>query len=168
MLKFHSLVLFLIMFVVCITASFFPELVLAAETTEVAGAAATPSVLVWVWEFAQTPFALAIVAGAVLYLLTKMKMAKPELGSKWDKYKPAIINAIKRAEKMAELKGHDKLETALEYVLKVHEQVEHRAAAATDKLELAAAIALVKEELEQDPYDEGIMAADQVKNTEVA
>jgi hypothetical protein len=94
------------------------------------------NVLSTVWSLLNTPVGISIIAGVFLWALNKLYTAKPG----WAAYEGSIISAIKFAEKVVpndtKNKGLSKLDVALRYVLRVHEEATGKKASA----KLAASI----------------------------
>ena len=74
-----------------------------------------------IWDLINSPIGISVVAGALLWALNKLYAAKPA----WAAYEGTIVSGIKFAEKMVPddtpNKASTKLNTAINYVLKVYE-----------------------------------------------
>ena len=76
-----------------------------------------------IWTLLNSPLGITAVAGLLLWLLNKLYASKPG----WAKFEGAIISGIKFAEKEiipddTSSKGLKRLDSALKYVIKVHEE----------------------------------------------
>ena len=100
------------------------------------------------WDVVNSPAVIALMAGALLWLLNRLYAAKPA----WQAFEGTIIAAVKWAEK--ELpddtpnKAMSRLDAALNYVLKVYEEARGTPADVQTKLELREGIQIVHAELE--------------------
>ena len=88
-------------------------------------------VLEKVWELANSPAGIAVIASVALYLLNKVYTKKPA----WQKYQGLIIAGVKHAEKMiddnTENSGMRKFDEALKWVVKIVEKTEGKKASAS-------------------------------------
>lgn len=105
-------------------------------------------ILEGLWNVLNSPAAIALVAGVVLWLLNKLYASKPG----WRKYEGAIISGIKLAEKEipdgASNKALSRLDAALKYVLSIHREINGRAAKPEEVAELREGIQIKHAELE--------------------
>lgn len=101
-----------------------------------------------IWEYLNTPLAITVIGGIIAFLLSKLWTAKPA----WQKYEGTIIAAIKSAEKAvpddSENKSVKRLDKALQYVLKVYEKANGKAATPATMTELSEGIQIVHNKLE--------------------
>ena len=101
-----------------------------------------------IWEYLNTPLAITVIGSIVAFLLSKLWTAKPV----WQKYEGTIIAAIKAAEKAvpddSENKSVKRLDQALQYVLKVYEKANGKAATPATMTELSEGIQIVHNKLE--------------------
>jgi len=101
------------------------------------------TILALVFEFLNSGAGIATVASATLLLLNYVNTKKPL----WTKYRGAILSAIKQAEKAipndTENKGLAKLDFALRYVVKVHEDLKGRDASVKEIAEIKDGINLM-------------------------
>ena len=106
------------------------------------------AILETIWQALNSPVGIAAVAGLVLWLLNRLYAAKPA----WQKYEGAIISGIKHAEKAipddAANKSLARLDAALQYVLKVYQEVNNRSASTKEIADLKDGISIVHNELE--------------------
>jgi len=105
-------------------------------------------ILTTVWAVLNSPVAITAVAAVVLWLLNKLYAAKPG----WKSFEGAIISGVKLAEKQipddTPNKGLARLDAALRYVLKVHQEVTDRAAKPSEVANLREGIQIKHAELE--------------------
>ena len=108
------------------------------------------TILQSVWELLNSPVGIAAIAGMVLWLLNRLYAAKPA----WAKYEGTIIAAVRQAEKAIDdntpNKSMARLNNALQYVLRIYEQVEGKSASDSVKAELAEGIQILHNELQSD------------------
>ena len=101
-----------------------------------------------VWGLLNSPVGIAAIAGLVLWLLNRLYAAKPA----WAKYEGTIIAAVRQAEKAIDDNTSNKslarLDNALQYVLRIYEQVEGKTASDSVKAELTEGIQILHNELE--------------------
>ncbi len=101
-----------------------------------------------VWSFLNSAVGIMLVAGAVAWLLKKLYDKKPD----WKKYEGAIIEAVKNAEKIipddTPNKSFARLNAALQYVLKIHAEVNGQPATEAEVAEIKEGIRIVHAELE--------------------
>ena len=106
------------------------------------------AILAAAWAFANSALGIAILAGALLWILNRVYAARPA----WAKYEGAIIEAIKWAEKTipddTANKAGVKLNAALNYVLMIHGKATEKPASTKDKDAIAEGIRIVQAELE--------------------
>jgi hypothetical protein len=100
------------------------------------------------WDVINSPAVITAVAGGVAIILTRLFIAKPA----WAAYEGTMIAAIKYAEKAipddVENKALRRLDTALQYVLKVFAEREKRIATPTEVAGLKESIQVVHADLE--------------------
>ena len=100
------------------------------------------------WDVINSPAVIALMAGGLLWLLNRLYAAKPA----WQAFEGTIIAAVKWAEKEipddTPNKSFNRLNAALNYVLKVYEEARGRPADAQTKNELREGIQIVHAELE--------------------
>jgi len=105
-------------------------------------------VLTVLWGVLNTPVVITAIAAAALYGLNRLYTAKPA----WKKFEGTIITAIKYAEKVVPddttNKSLGRLDTALNYVLRVYEEVKGREAPPVVAAELREGVQIVHDELE--------------------
>lgn len=108
------------------------------------------TIITTIWTAINSPAAISVFAGAVLWLLNKVYAAKPA----WKQYEGAIISGIKFAEKNipnnTENAGLKRLDCALQYVLQVYAETEGKAATPAVIAEIKDAIPQIHVELESD------------------
>ena len=101
-----------------------------------------------VWDVVNSPAVIALMAGGLLWLLNRLYAAKPA----WQAFEGTIIAAVKWAEKEipddTPNKAFNRLNAALNYVLKVYEEARGKPADAQTKNELREGIQIVHAELE--------------------
>lgn len=101
-----------------------------------------------VWNLLNSPAAIAVLAGGLLWLLNKLYAAKPA----WQPFEGTIIAAVKWAEKQIDdatpNKAMRKLDAALDYVVRVYEEARGKPADAKTKAELREGIQIVHADLE--------------------
>jgi len=101
-----------------------------------------------VWKVLNSPAVIALLAGGLLWLLNKLYAAKPA----WQAFEGTIIAAVKWAEKEipddTPNKALNRLNAALNYVVKVYEEARGKPADAQTKAELREGIQIVHAELE--------------------
>jgi len=100
------------------------------------------------WDVLNSPAVIAIIAAGLLWLLNKLYAAKPA----WQAFEGTIIAAVKWAEKEipddTPNKALNRLNAALNYVVKVYEEARGKPADAKVKAELREGIQIVHAELE--------------------
>ena len=100
------------------------------------------------WDVVNSPAVIALMAGALLWLLNRLYAAKPA----WQAFEGTIIAAVKWAEKEipddTPNKAMSRLDAALNYVLKVYEEARGTPADTQTKLELREGIQIIHAELE--------------------
>ena len=100
------------------------------------------------WDVLNSPAVIALLAGGMLWLLNKLYAAKPA----WQAFEGTIIAAVKWAEKEipddTPNKALNRLNAALNYVVKVYEEARGKSADAKTKAELREGIQIVHAELE--------------------
>ena len=100
------------------------------------------------WQALNSPLAIAAAAGLILWLLNKLYAAKPT----WQAFEGTIIAAVKWAEKEipddTPNKAFNRLNAALNYVIKVYEEARGKPADAKAKADLREGIQIVHAELE--------------------
>jgi len=101
-----------------------------------------------VWTAMNSPIGITITAGILAWLLERVYLARPA----WKAYEGTIIAAIKYAEKEipdgASNTAIERLNMALQYVLKVYARTEGRMPSGKVEAELAQAIGVKHAELE--------------------
>ena len=101
-----------------------------------------------IWAAINSPFGIAVAAGVLLWLLNRLYTWKPT----WKQYEGAIIAAVKYAEKeipdSTANHGMKRLDSALQYVVKVYEETTGKTADNKIEAEFADAIQLKHAELE--------------------
>ncbi len=106
------------------------------------------TILTSVWDAANSPFGIGLLAAAVLWIVNRVYAKKPQ----WQKYEGSIIAAVKLAEKQipddTPNKSAAKLDAALRYVLDVHREVENRRATAEEVAAIREGIQIVHSDLE--------------------
>ena len=100
------------------------------------------------WDVLNSPAVIAIFAAGLLWLLNKLYAAKPA----WQAFEGTIIAAVKWAEKEipddTPNKALNRLNAALNYVVKVYEEAQGKPVDAKVKAELREGIQIVHAELE--------------------
>jgi len=100
------------------------------------------------WDVVNSPAVIALMAGGLLWLLNRLYVAKPA----WQAFEGTIIAAVKWAEKEipddTPNKAFNRLNAALNYVLKVYEEARGKPADAETKNELREGIQIIHAELE--------------------
>jgi len=100
------------------------------------------------WDVVNSPAVIALMAGGLLWLLNRLYAAKPA----WQAFEGTIIAAVKWAEKEipddTPNKAFNRLNAALNYVLKVYEEARGKPADAETKNELREGIQIIHAELE--------------------
>ena len=100
------------------------------------------------WDVVNSPAVIALMAGGLLWLLNRLYAVKPA----WQAFEGTIIAAVKWAEKEipddTPNKAFNRLNAALNYVLKVYEEARGKPADAQTKNELREGIQIVHAELE--------------------
>jgi len=108
----------------------------------------TETILGLVWTALNSPAGITVVAGIFLWLLNRLYAAKPG----WFKYEGAIITGIKFAEKEipdgTPNKGLSRLDAALRYVLKIHEEASGKRATPKLAAEIKEGIQITHDKLE--------------------
>ena len=101
-----------------------------------------------IWNVLNSPAVIAVLAGGMLWLLNKLYAAKPA----WQAFEGTIIAAVKWAEKEipddTPNKALNRLNAALNYVVKVYEEARGKPVDAKAKAELREGIQIVHAELE--------------------
>lgn len=101
-----------------------------------------------IWNVLNSPAVIAILAGALLVLLNRIYAARPA----WQAFEGSIIAAVKWAEKEipddTPNKAFNRLNAALNYVLKVYREAKGKAADEKTKADLREGIQIVHAELE--------------------
>ena len=125
MMKRVMLVLCVVMLVVAMVMV--PAVVFAQGSgTGPAASAPAGSALTVVWDFLNSAFGVSCIAAAVIWILN-MVYAKQPL---WKQYEGDVIAAVRYAEKVTEggapASAEAKLNAALQYVVKIVEQVQQR------------------------------------------
>ena len=107
------------------------------------------NVLQILWSAVNSPIGITVIAAIVLWLLNKLYANH----SLWQRYEGTIIAAVKFAEKHipnnTPNKAIAKLDTALQYVIKVYEDVVNRRATNTEIASLREGIQIKHSELEK-------------------
>ena len=105
-------------------------------------------ILAMVWAFLNSPFGLGMVITAVMWIGAKIYASRPS----WRKYEGAIIEAIKFAEREipddTPNKAIGRINAALQYVLKIHREINNRGATPEEVTEIKEGIRIVHAELE--------------------
>jgi len=105
-------------------------------------------IMTTVWSALNSPAAIAAIAGLMLWLLNRLYAARPT----WQAFEGSIIAAVKWAEKEipddTPNKALNRLNAALNYVVKVYEEARGKSADAKTKAELREGIQIVHAELE--------------------
>ena len=100
------------------------------------------------WDVLNSPAVIALLAGGMLWMLNKLYAAKPA----WQAFEGTIIAAVKWAEKEipddTPNKALNRLNAALNYVVKVYEEAQGKRVDAKTKAELREGIQIVHAELE--------------------
>ena len=100
------------------------------------------------WDVVNSPAVIALMAGGLLWLLNRLYAARPA----WQAFEGTIIAAVKWAEKEipddTPNKAFNRLNAALNYVIKVYEEARGKPADAQTKQELREGIQIVHAELE--------------------
>ena len=100
------------------------------------------------WDVLNSPAVIALLAGGMLWMLNKLYAAKPA----WQAFEGTIIAAVKWAEKEipddTPNKALNRLNAALNYVVKVYEEAHGKSADAKVQAELREGIQIVHAELE--------------------
>jgi len=106
------------------------------------------TVLNLIWQIANSPAAIAALGAALVWLLAKLYAAKPT----WQAFEGTIIAAVKWAEKTipddASNTAEQKLNAAMQYVLKVYESARGTPATPAVQQDLAEGIQIVHAQLE--------------------
>jgi hypothetical protein len=101
-----------------------------------------------IWNVLNSPAVIAVLAGGLLWLLNRLYAAKPA----WQALEGTIIAAVKWAEKEipddTPNKAFNRLNAALNYVVKVYEAARGKPADGKVKAELREGIQIVHAELE--------------------
>lgn len=101
-----------------------------------------------IWNVLNSPAVIAVLAGGMLWLLNRLYAAKPA----WQAFEGTIIAAVKWAEKEipddTPNKALNRLNAALNYVVKVYEEARGKRVDAKAKAELREGIQIVHAELE--------------------
>jgi hypothetical protein len=104
--------------------------------------------MTYAWELLNSPLVVAALAAVALYLLNLLYTRKPA----WQQYEGTIIAGVKWAEKLipdeSENKSINRLNAALQYVLRVYQETEGRRATAKVEAELREGIQIIHAELE--------------------
>ena len=89
----------------------------------VADAPTGPSLAQLLWAFVNSPLGLTAVAGAVLFILSKVFLSKPQWKVLVEQYGPSFLAAVKYAEKQipddTPNKGLARLDEACKYLIKL-------------------------------------------------
>ena len=105
-------------------------------------------ILTTVWSAMNSPAAIAVLAAGLLWLLNRLYAARPT----WQAFEGSIIAAVKWAEKEipdeTPNKALNRLNAALNYVVKVYEEARGKPADTKTKAELREGIQIVHAELE--------------------
>ena len=100
------------------------------------------------WDVVNSPAGITVMAGGLIWLLNRLYAAKPA----WQAFEGTIIAAVKWAEKEipddTPNKAFNRLNAALNYVLKVYEQSRGRPADEQTKQSLREGIQIVHAQLE--------------------
>jgi hypothetical protein len=100
------------------------------------------------WSVLNSPAVIAVLAGGLLWLLNRLYAAKPA----WQAFEGSIIAAVKWAEKEipddTPNKSLNRLNAALNYVLRVYQQARGKPADAATQAQLREGIQIVHAELE--------------------
>ncbi len=140
-------VLFVVMIVVAVV---FAPVAAFAQGTGSAPAASASSVspLTVVWDFLNSAFGISCVAVAVIWLLNRVYAKLPL----WKQYEGDVIAAVRYAEKITEggqpASAEAKLNAALQYVVKVVEQVEQRRLTTTETNDIKQGIQVTHNSLD--------------------
>ncbi len=117
-------VLCVLMLVVVVV--FAPVAAFAQGTGGASAASAAPGFGTVVWDFLNSAFGISCVAVAVIWILNKVYAKQPL----WKQYEGDVIAAVRYAEKVTEggvpASAEGKLNSALQYAVKIIEQVEQR------------------------------------------
>ncbi|HOI56118.1 MAG TPA: hypothetical protein PLP01_12770 [Phycisphaerae bacterium] len=101
-----------------------------------------------IWNVLNSPAVIAVLAGGLLIVLNRLYAAKPT----WQAFEGTIIAAVKWAEKEipddTPNKAFNRLNAALNYVLKVYQEARGKPADAKAQAELREGIQIVHAELE--------------------
>ncbi|MBN2583067.1 MAG: hypothetical protein JXL80_08360 [Planctomycetes bacterium] len=101
-----------------------------------------------IWNVLNSPAVIAVLAGGLLIVLNRLYAAKPT----WQAFEGTIIAAVKWAEKEipddTPNKAFNRLNAALNYVLKVYQEARGKPADAKTQAELREGIQIVHAELE--------------------
>jgi len=101
------------------------------------------------WAFANSPAGITLIAGIVLWILNRIYAAKPL----WKAYEGTIISAVRMAEQLVPEgtagSGTEKLHTAVNFVLKVFEEVNSRPATPAEQAALTEGIQIKHDELDR-------------------
>ena len=101
-----------------------------------------------IWNVLNSPAVIAVLAGGMLWLLNRLYAAKPA----WQAFEGTIIAAVKWAEKEipddTPNKALNRLNAALNYVVKVYEEARSKPVDAKAKAELREGVQIVHAELE--------------------
>ncbi len=101
-----------------------------------------------IWQAVNSPVGITFLAGVFLWLLNKLYGARPA----WLQYEGTIIAAIKYAEKQipndVSNKSLAKLDTALNYVLRIYQELNGKRATTQVEAELREGIQVKHAELE--------------------
>jgi len=101
-----------------------------------------------IWNVLNSPAVIALLAGGMLWLLNRLYAAKPA----WQAFEGTIIAAVKWAEKEipddTPNKALNRLNAALNYVVKVYEEARGKPADSKVQTELREGIQIVHAELE--------------------
>ena len=108
------------------------------------------SIAAALWSVVNSPVGVTVVAGAALWALNRVYASRPA----WAKYEGAIISAVRFAEKQipddVETKGLARFDRALQYVLKVFEDVNGRRPKPREVADLSEGVRIVHHELDTD------------------
>ena len=100
------------------------------------------------WNILNQPVVITVIAGLVLWALNKVYAKKPA----WQAFEGTIIAGIKWAEKQipddSENKSLSRLNAAMQYVVKVYEEVNGKRPTAKVEADLREGIQIIHAELE--------------------
>ena len=100
------------------------------------------------WNLMNEPLSIALIGAVIAWALGRIYLKRPL----WRQFEGTIIAAVKAAEKEIPNDTHNKglarLDTALEYVISVFQEVEHRRPSDKETAELKDAIQMTHADLE--------------------